>query len=98
MYLACCVYMYLQEELSLVGYRRHQESQQAAPPLSHAELALKELHENEVQYMFMYVFWLDAKPEQPAASYQLDVLLVNWPSGHSLYSYMYVVQLNNGAV
>lgn len=35
------------EELSLGGYRRHQESQHAAPPLSHAELALKELHENE---------------------------------------------------
>ena len=46
--------IYLQEELSLGGYRRHQESQHAAPPLSHAELALKELHENEVQYMYRF--------------------------------------------
>jgi twinfilin-like protein len=35
------------EELSLVGYQRHQQSQQAAPPLSDTELALQQLHENE---------------------------------------------------
>lgn len=34
-------------ELSLEGYRSHQESQKAAPPLSETELALRELQDSE---------------------------------------------------
>ena len=39
----------LQDELSLAGYRRHLESQKAAPPLSQTEVALQELQLNEVR-------------------------------------------------
>jgi twinfilin-like protein len=35
------------DELSFVGYKHHLDSQNAAPPLSQAELALKELNESE---------------------------------------------------
>jgi twinfilin-like protein len=35
------------DELSLAGYRRHLESQKAAPPLSQTEVALQELQLNE---------------------------------------------------
>ena len=63
MYVQLGVYMYvhvqsfrgvlanspLQEELSLEGYRRHQASQKAAPPLSDAEQALQDIRDNEVQ-------------------------------------------------
>ena len=44
------VFCHLQEELSLAGYRRHQESQKAAPPLSQSEIALQELQQNEVSH------------------------------------------------
>ena len=40
--------LYMQEELSLEGYRHHLESRKAAPPLTEAEQHLKELNENEV--------------------------------------------------
>lgn len=37
-----------QEELTLDGYKKHLESQQAAPPLTDAEHELKLLRESEV--------------------------------------------------
>ena len=43
------MYVSLQDELSLAGYRRHLESQKAAPPLSQTEVALQELQLNEVR-------------------------------------------------
>ena len=37
-----------QEELTLEGYKMHQENQKAAPPLTDAEQELKLLKESEV--------------------------------------------------
>jgi len=38
----------IQEELSIAGYRRHLESQNAAPPLTESEQEKIRLSENEV--------------------------------------------------
>lgn len=40
----------LQDELSLAGYRKFEESKNAAPPLTQAEQELKMIKESEVNY------------------------------------------------
>lgn len=42
----------IQEELSIAGYRRHVESQNAAPPLTESEQEKIRLRENEVSKVY----------------------------------------------
>ncbi len=43
------MWCFLQDELSLEGYRKFEESKNAAPPLTNAEMELMKLKESEVR-------------------------------------------------
>ena len=43
-----CMYWCVQEELTLAGYRRHQDTANAPPPLTREEMELKQMKDEEV--------------------------------------------------
>ena len=51
---ACLIFVSLQSELTLTGYRKFLASKEAAPPLTEAEQERKEYDENQVICVWVF--------------------------------------------